>query len=478
MTYDVIIIGGGIVGCATAYYLGQQKVKALLLEADNDVANGTTKANSAILHAGYDPATNSLMARYNVLGSRLAEDICHKLDVPYRKIGALVVALAPEQMAAVHKLYDQGVANGLTDLQVLSEQQLHQMEPQLAPTACGALLAPSSAIVSPWEYALAMAQTALANGVEIKTRQPVVGISQSEDGFVVKTKTDSYQGRYIINAAGTHADQIHEMVGKKEFTIEPVKGEYYLLDKCEGNRVSHTIFQCPTPEGKGVLVSPTVDGNLIVGPNAIASGRDETSTTLAGLATVKAKGLLSVPSLSMGDNIKNFAGVRARCDRGDFIVEESHSVPHFFNISAIQSPGLSAAPALALAALDMLQKAGLKLEKKESYVDERKIVRFKELTADQKNELIKKDSRYGRIICRCETITEGEIVAAIHSPLPPVSIDGVKRRTTAGMGRCQGGFCGPRVAAILARELNIPYTKVIQDHDGSYLLDRALKKEN
>jgi len=475
--YDVVIIGGGIVGCAAAYLLGRYQISSLLLEAENDVADAGTKANSAILHAGYDPAPGTLMARYNVEGAAMAKEICAKLDVPYSQIGALVVALAADQLPTLNKLYEQGVANGVKDLEVIDGIRLHQLEPNLAPQACGALWARTSAIVSPWEYALAMAETGVRNGVDVRTRSAVTAITRTDDHFTLTTASGQYQGRYIINAAGTHADQVHELVGAKEFTIKPVRGEYYLLDKSEGGRVSRTIFQCPTASGKGVLVSPTVDGNLIVGPNAEPSGRDDTATTGDGLAFVSATARKSIPSINFRDNIRNFAGIRARSDRSDFIVERSASVPHFYNLAAIQSPGLSSAPALAQAAIAMAQEDGLKLTEKESFVDSRHVVRFKQLTAQQRNELIAKDPRYGRVICRCETVTEGEIVAAIHSPIPPVSIDGIKRRTTAGMGRCQGGFCGPRVLDILARESGIPYTQIIQDKDGSVILDRPLKED-
>ncbi len=474
--YDVIIIGGGVVGCAAAYLLSRYQLKTVLLEADNDVANGTTKANSAILHAGYDPECGSLMAKYNVKGSQMAKEICARLDVPYKQIGALVVALNPDQAAIVDQLYQRGVANGVADLQILDEKQLHEMEPNVNPEAVRALYAPTSAIVSPWEYALAMAQTAIGNGVEVLTNNKVTAISKKDDVFSVTTVSGRYEGRFIINAAGTHADKVFELIGPKEFTIEPVAGEYYLLDKSEGSRVTHTIFQCPTATGKGVLVSPTVDGNLIVGPNATACGPDDTQTTLQGLAAVKKMAAASVPSIDFRENIKNFAGVRARCDRHDFIVEESRSVKHFINLAAIQSPGLSAAPAISQAAIDIMAADGLVLTEKEQYTDSRHVVRFKDLSEQQKNDLIKKDPRYGRVICRCETITEGEIVAAIHSPLPPVSIDGIKRRTTAGMGRCQGGFCGPRVLAILARETGAEYTDILQDHAGSNVLVAPLKE--
>jgi glycerol-3-phosphate dehydrogenase len=468
--YDVIIIGGGIVGCAAAYYLGQYDVKTVLLEKENDVADGTTKANSAIIHAGYDPQPDTLMAKYNVPGAALAKELCEKLDVPYRQCGALVAAFGEEEKPQIRRLYQRGMANGVPGLRILEKAELHQLEPNLAEAAVQALWVPTSAIVSPWEYALALAETAVRNGVVLNLNSEVTAITRQADGFTVATTSHTVRGRYIINAAGVNADKVHELIGKKEFTIQPVKGEYYLLDKSEGDRVAHTIFQCPTAAGKGVLVSPTVHGNLIVGPNAAQCGPDDTATTALGQDEVRSAALKSVPNINFRENIRNFAGVRARSDRGDFIVEESRSVPDFFNLAGIMSPGLSAAPALALAAVDWLKGKGLLKEKKQHYIDSRKRIRFKELSDEQKNQLIEKEPAYGRIICRCETIPEGEILAALHGVIPAVSIDAVKRRCNAGMGRCQGGFCGERVADLLMREHHRSGLEVLQDKAGSQIL--------
>ena len=470
--YDVIIIGAGIVGCSTAYYLSQYDLKVAVLEACNDVSMGTTRANSAIVHAGYDPEPGTLMARHNVKGALMIRELCRRLDVPYKQCGALVVGFDDKDMETIQTLYERGLENGVEFLKILNREETHDLEPQLSADIKGALLAPTSAIVSPWELALALMEVAVENGVEMKLNNKVEAISKSDEVFTIKTSEGEYHGRYVVNAAGIYSDAIHEMIGQKEFTITKTKGEYYLLDKSEGRRVSHTIFQCPSKVGKGVLVSPTVHGNLIVGPNAEDS--DNTDTTYEGLQFVRKTAVRSVPFISFGDNIRNFAGIRAKNDRGDFIVEESRSVPGFYNIAGIMSPGLSSAPSLALEAVDWL-KGKMELHKKAEYKETRKKVRFNQLSAEEKNELIKKDPRYGRIICRCETVTEGEIVEAIHGVIPAVSIDAVKRRCNAGMGRCQGGFCGGKVAEILVRERGISPLDVLQNQRGTNILVRELK---
>lgn len=473
--YDVAIIGAGVVGSSLAYYLSQYDISILMLEASNDVSNGTSKANTAIIHAGYDPRVGTLMAKYNVEGSLLMKDLCTKLDVPYINNGAMVLAFSDEELEHVNKLYQRGIDNGVKDLSVLNAEQVLKLEPNITKNVKGALLAKTSAIVSPWELTYALALTAVKNGVELKLNNKVTAITKENEIFTITTDKSQYQSRYIFNASGIHADKIHELIGKKEFTITPVRGQYYLLDKSQGNKCTHTLFQCPNALGKGVVVSPTVHGNLIVGPDAETINNEDKSTTSSGLAYVKEKAAKSIDSLNYGENIRNFAGIRAKSDRKDFIVEESKSVSNFFNLAGMASPALSSAPAIALAAVDWLLSKE-KLNKKENYITERKKIRFNKLSAEEKNELIKKDPSYGRIICRCETITEGEILACIDSEIPPASIDGVKRRTNSGMGRCQGGFCSERIAMILMDKLGLKYNEILQDEQGSYILSSEAKE--
>ena len=470
--YDVVIIGCGVVGAATAYRLARYRLHTLVLEANNDVANATTKANSAILHAGYDPEPGTKMAALNVEGNRMALDICRKLDVPVRQTGSMVLAFAPEQLPHLQMLYDRGVANGVPGLELLSGDAARALEPNLSEKVCGALLAPSAAVVDPWGLALAMIEVAVQNGVELRRSAPVTGIRPKEGGgFVLATPKGEVETRFVVNAAGVDADGVHRLLEPIPWQTRPNRGEYYLLDKSEGGRVSRVIFQCPGPEGKGVLVAPTVHGNLIVGPNAEpVTDRRDLGNTAAGLAFVKARAVQSVPSIRFGENIRNFSGIRANTDQSDFIIQWSENHPGFLDLAGIKSPGLTSAPAIGKLAADMLGEAGLTLAEKPDFIDERHVVRFRHASPAEKAALIAKDPRYGRVICRCETITEGEILDAIHSPVGATTVNGVKRRCNAGMGRCQGGFCGPRVQAILARELGVSPTEILMDQAGSWVL--------
>ena len=462
--YDVLIVGCGITGAAAAMELSKYDLKVGVLERENDVADGTTKANSAILHAGYDPEPGSLMAKLNVRGVALARELCEKLDVPYDPCGSFVLAFSEEDCRTLETLLARGKQNGVPDLQLLSGEQARALEPNLSEEVKGALYAPTGAICSPWEYALALAETAVKNGAELHLETAVTGLSPTENGWDVKTTRGTFQTRYVINAAGLAAQAIHEMAAPHTFTIHPARGEYYLLDKSEGKRVSHVIFQCPNENGKGVLVAPTVHGNLIVGPNAQPVAGDDTANTREGLDFVRQTALRSVPSIAFRDAIRNFAGVRAVADTGDFVI--GFAAPHFLDLAGICSPGLSAAPAVAEYAVELLGEDGLSLTKKDDFICERHRTRVKSMTPEEKQALIAKNPAFGRVICRCETVTEGEILEALHAPIPPRSVDGVKRRVNAGMGRCQGGFCGPRVVEILAREFHCSPLDIVQGPRG------------
>ena len=470
--YDVIIIGCGVIGAATARRLARCRGKVAVLEAQNDVANGTTKANSAIVHAGYDPEPGTLMARLNVEGNWQMGDLCAELDVPFRRTGSLVLAFGADQQPKLEELYRRGAANGVPGLQLLTGEEARQLEPSLSEAVTGALLAPSAGIVDPWGLALALIENAVTNGVELYRRCPVTAVREEEGHFVLTTPRGEFTARYVINAAGVDADKVHALLETPDFTVHPNRGEYYLLDKSEGQTVSRVIFQCPGPEGKGVLVAPTVHGNLLVGPNAEAvTDRRDLGNTADALDFVRRRAMQSVPELNLRQNIRNFSGIRANTDRGDFVIEKSKTNPHWLDLAGICSPGLSSAPAIADYAAELLAAEGLSLEEKPDFNPRRQAVpRFRELNAAQRAELIQKDPRFGRVICRCETVTEGEIVAALHSPVPAWTINGVKRRCNAGMGRCQGGFCGPRVQEIIARELGIPMTDVLMDQDGTWVL--------
>jgi len=473
--YDVIVIGCGITGAAIAFELSKYNLKTAVLERENDVAQGATKANSAILHAGYDPKPGTLMGKLNVRGVELAAELCEKLDVPYRRNGAMVLGFSEEDKATLQELYDRGIANGVKELKIITGDEARAMEPNLSAEVVAALHVPTSAVCLPWEYCLALAETAVVNGVEVHLNHAVTALTRTDNGWRVSTDRGEFESRFVINAAGVYADKVHNMAAPADWHIEPARGEYYLLDKSEGSRVDHTIFQCPSKVGKGVLVSPTVHGNLIVGPNSCPVEPHDVSNTAEGLASVRAAAARSVPSVDLRQSIRNFAGVRAHATTGDFIIGGVEGAPGFFNAAGICSPGLSAAPAIAEYLVGLMGEAGLPLEKKSDFKCQRRRVRFRELPESERAAVVEANPSYGRVICRCETITEGEILDAIHSPIPPCSVDGVKRRAGAGLGRCQGGFCGPRVVELLCRELNIDPKDMLQDRAGSYMLVEQTK---
>lgn len=473
--FDVLIIGCGVVGAALAYELSKHEVSVCVLEKENDVATGTTKANSAILHSGYDPAPGTLMARLNVESVPLTKEICRKLDVPCKNIGSLTVAFSDAEMETIKELYDRGMKNGVPGLEIIDRQELRKREPHISQEALGALWAPTAAILSPWELALAMAQTAVLNGVSLHLNSSVKAIEKRGQGFIVTTDNDVFHARTVVNAAGIYSDKVQNMITKSTFRVLPRSGEYYLLDKCECQKANSIIFQCPNEDSKGVLVSPTVHGNLIVGPDNAPVALGDLGVSSERLQYIKKTAQRSVPDINFAENIRNFAGIRATTDVDDFIIGETE-VDGFFSVAGIKSPGLSAAAAIGVYVKRLLEAYGLPMKKKKQFVDERRRIRFNELSVEEKQELIKENPLYGQVICRCETITEGEIVDCIRQPIPPCSVDGVKRRVGAGMGRCQGGFCSPRVVDILARELGKSAIEIPKDIEGTYILSGKTKE--
>ena len=475
--YDCLIIGGGVIGCAAAYKLSKYDLSVAVLEKENDVAMGATRANSAIIHAGFDPEPGTLMARLNVDGCAQAKVLAEKLSVPYKNVGSMVLAFDEEDAKTVNKLYDQGVKNGVPGLEIIDGIEVRRREPNVSEKVVCALWAPSAGIINPWEYALAFAEVAAQNGTEFFFDTEVTDIKKTADGWRVFAGDKSFDARYVINAAGVYSDKMHNFVAEPTFKIKPSKGQYYIMDKAEGTKAHCTLFQCPSAVGKGVLVSPTVHGNLIVGPDATASDdKDRVNTTGDQLTFVRDTAAKSVPNINYRNAIRNFAGMRANSDQSDFVI--GFAAPGFLDLAGIKSPGLSAAPAIADEAVRQLRDHGLELNEKASYVDSREHIVFKEQSNEKKAELIKKNPLYGRVICRCETITEAEIVEALHSPVPAHTVDGVKRRCNAGMGRCQGGFCGPRVLEIITRELGISPLDVLKDKNGSHILMSETKEGN
>lgn len=454
--YDVIIIGAGVSGAATARELSRYKVNACVIEKEEDVCCGTSKANSAIVHAGYDAATGSLMAKLNVRGNQMMEQLAKDLDFPFKKNGSLVVCLHEEDMPNLQALYDRGVANGVKDLRILNREELRAMEPNISDDAYAALYAPTAGIVCPFNLNIAMAENACVNGVEFKFDTEVTGLHPIEGGWAIETNQGTFETKYVVNAAGVYADTLHNMVSAKKIHITPRRGDYCLLDKTAGNLVSKTIFALPGKLGKGILVAPTVHGNLILGPTAIdIEDKEGTNTTREGLDQVIAKCGMNVKNIPMRSVITSFAGLRAHEDGHEFLIGELEDAPGFIDCAGIESPGLTSSPAIGEMVAEILREK-LNLEKNENFVATRKGVLDPDaLSKEERIELIRKNPAYGNIICRCEMITEGEILDAIHRPLGAKSLDGVKRRTRAGMGRCQAGFCSPRTMEILARERHV-----------------------
>ncbi|MBE6970658.1 MAG: NAD(P)/FAD-dependent oxidoreductase [Ruminococcaceae bacterium] len=473
--YDVVIIGGGVVGCATARELSRYQLKTCLVEREEDVCTGTSKANSAIVHAGFDALPGSLKARFNVEGSRMMEQLCHDLDVSYNRCGSLVLCFDEQDISKLELLRQRGVENGVEGLEIIGREKLHAMEPALSPEAAAALYAPTGAIICPFGLTYALAENAAANGVEFRFDTCVERVERVQNGFAVHTNTGVIYSRTVVNAAGVYADDLHNQLCANKITIVPRRGEYCLLDRKDGHLVGHTIFQLPGALGKGVLVSPTVHGNLIIGPTAAdQESRESTATTAEGLAAATAMAGRSVANLPMRDVITSFAGLRARITEGadDFVIGESSD--GFFEAAGIESPGLTSAPAIGCYLAALVAKK-LDAEEKSNFVAVRRgIAPVKDMPFEERKALVEQDAAYGQIICRCEQITEGEIVEAIHRGAR--SLDGVKRRVRAGMGRCQGGFCAPRVMEILARELGEAYTKLTKSGGESRLLTGETKE--
>lgn len=479
--YDIAIIGAGVVGAAIARELSRYELSVILLERGGDVASGATKANSAIIHAGYDAEYGSAMGELNVAGNRMYTRLCEELAIPFRRPGSFVCALAKEELASLERLLENGRRLGVPDLVILGRDDALRIEPALSPSVEAALYAPTAGILMPWEVAIACAENAIDNGVELRLDTEVTGIDKTPGGFAMRSPRGTIEAARVINCSGVYADRVYAMVaGESEFTITPRRGEYYLLDKTAEGLVGTVLFPAPSKLGKGVLVAPTYDGNVIIGPNAedmSDDGRDETGTSAHGLGQVRDMASRLVPGIPFNMVITNFAGVRAQPSTGDFIIGESR-VPGFYNAAGIKSPGLSSAPAIAARVVDMLRDALPGMREKAGYRPERRPrVTLERMGDTEKSALIAREPSYGNIVCRCESISEGEILDAIRRNAGATTLNGVKRRVRPGAGRCQGGFCGPRVLAILARELGKRPEDIRQEGPASGILAGPLGPE-
>lgn len=469
--YDIIIIGAGVSGCASARELSRYNAKICVVEKEEDVCCGTSKANSAIVHAGYDAAAGSLMAKLNVEGNVMMGQLAEDLDFSFRRNGSLVLCMHEEELPNLQALYERGVENGVKELRILSKEELHEMEPNVTENAVAALYAPTGGIVCPFGLNIALAENASANGVEFKFNTEVNDIKKTEEGFELITNNGVLKTRYVVNAAGVYADQFHNMMSAEKIHITPRRGDYCLLDKTAGDLVDKTVFTLPGKFGKGILVSPTIHGNLLLGPTAIdIEDREGTNTTQDGLNEVLTKAQDSVNNIPLRQAITSFAGLRAHEDHHEFIIKELEDCPGFIDCAGIESPGLSSSPAIGRMVAEILKEKA-QLTEKDHFIATRKgILDPKKLSKEERSALIKEKPEYGNIICRCETISEGEILDAIHRPLGAKSLDGVKRRTRAGMGRCQAGFCSPRVMEILSRELGVGMDEITKSGEGSKLI--------
>ena len=467
--FEFAVIGAGVVGGMVARELTKYTSSVCILEKGSDVALGATRANSAIVHAGYDAAVGSLKARMNVRGSKIMAGVCRDLGVKYKNNGSLVVGFNDEDEQTLISLCERGKINGVDGVRVIYRDEILALEPNIGDEVTVALHAPTGAIVCPYELCMASVGNAMDNGATLRTSFEVKKIEKTEDGYKLSSDDDFILAKWVINCAGVYSDEVSAMAGDASFTVRPRRGEYMLLDREVGDHISHTVFRCPSKMGKGVLVTPTVDGNLLVGPTAEdIDDKEDTKTTAEGLAKVRALASAQVARIDFSKVITSFTGLRATGSTGDFIINMPH--PHFLNVAGIESPGLSSAPAIAEYVLSLLFDAGYEAEARADFNGTRRPMHFfSSLSVEEKNALIKERPEYAHVICRCETITEGEILDAIRTNPRPTDVDGIKRRTRASMGRCQGGFCTPYIIDLLAQEMGVDYTAVTKFGGNSYI---------
>ena len=469
--FDVTIVGAGVIGCSIARELSKYNLKVCVLEKGPDVATGTSKANSGIVHGGHDATPGTLKAKLNVRGNEMFDKLVEELDFPFKRNGSLVLCFDESEKEGLQKLLEKGQKNGVPNLEIIGKERILEMEPNVNDDVVGALYVPTGGIVCPYEMTIAMAENAYTNGVEFKFETEVKNVVKNENGFTLETSKGNVETNLVINAAGLFSDDLNNMVSKNKIEIIARKGEYCLFDKTAGAMATKTLFQLPTKMGKGVLVTPTVDGNLLIGPNAVdVEDKTDVDTTQEGIDDILNRAKKTFKQIPMRQVITSFSGLRSHDTVNDFIIGEAEDVPGFINVAGIESPGLSSAPAIA----EMVE--GIVVEKLSPAKNDKfnpireGIPKFREMTNEERKELIAKDPSYGKIVCRCETVTEGEILNAIRRPLGAKDLDGIKRRTRAGMGKCQSGFCSTKIVALLSKELGIPETEVTKFGGKSNLL--------
>ena len=474
--YDVLIIGAGVTGTMIARELSKYLLDVVILDKNNDAGDATSSANSAIIHSGYDPEPGSLKAKFNVLGNKKYPELVKQLDVPFIQCGSLTIATEDEQIPVLKELAERSRINGV-EVKLLNKEEVLKMEPNINPEVKGALFAPTAGIIDPFNLVVHAMENAIDNGVKFLRNQEVLDIKKENDIYIVKTNKEELAAKIVINAAGLKSDKIASMIEDIDWAITPRKGEYFLLDHYAEGLVNHTIFPLPSKKGKGVLVSQTSSGNYIVGPSSEPADPDDVSTDGATLANIRKAATLMVPSIPFNQTIRVFAGERATCTRHDFIIEYAKSDKHFINVAGIESPGLASSPAIAEYVVEELVRPIIELKNNPSFNPCIKPYhRMHYLSEEEQLEVIKNDPDYGKIICNCEHISLGEIKDALSRSCPPVSIKGVKRRTRAGYGKCQGGFCQPKVLMILAEHYGVSPTKIPLAEEGSYIIDHEIKE--
>ncbi|EOT2967724.1 NAD(P)/FAD-dependent oxidoreductase [Clostridium perfringens] len=463
---DIIVIGAGVVGCSIARELSKYNLDVLVVEKNSDVSEGISKGNSGIVHAGYNEKIGTLKAKLNIEGNKIFDDLSRDLQFPFKRNGAFILAFSDEEMKTLESLKENGEKLGVEGLEILTREEALNIEPNLNKEIVGVLNVKTSGIVSPYEMTIALAENAAENGVEFKLNSKVTSIEKISEGYkVTLNNKELVSGKIIINASGLEGAFLNNLVSMSKREINPVKGEYCLFDKVAGAMINKTLFQVPNKLSKGVLVTPTAEGNLLVGPNAVEGKTLETSRE--GIDEILDKSKKSLEELPVARILNTFSGIRPKTKGGDFIIEEVEDAKNFINVIGIDSPGLTAAPAIGVYVVNMIKERLDLVEKKNFKKTREKIVRFAELSLEEKNKLIKEKPAYGHMVCKCEFITEGEIVEAIHRPIKALTVDAIKRRTRASMGGCQGIGCTLTISKILSRELGIDISDINKNSEGS-----------
>ena len=475
--FDIVIIGAGVIGCNIARELSQYKIKTLILEKDGDVCARASMANSAIVHSGYDPVPGTKKAYFNVKGNAMFDDLCKRLDVEFHRLGSLTIAMSDEDMKTLDSLKERAKLNQVS-VEILNHDQLLKLEPNINPNAKGALFAPTAGIVDPFTFVCKNIENALDNGVILHLEEMVHNIIPRNDGFVLNTNKEQYLAKIVINAAGHGAYALANRLEKLDYKITPRKGEYFVLDHYSAGLVKHTVFPVPSEKGKGILVSPTYSGNYLIGPSAELSDAEDHSTDTETLKMVKAGATEMVPTIPFNELIRVFAGVRATPTDHDFHISSLKRFPKFIHLCGIESPGFVSSPAIAEYVVNELVKPQINLEKKDNYISNvRKSLVTRRLMPNMRDKLIKEHPEYGEIICQCERISKGEILDAMSRSDHPNTIKAIKKRCRAGFGKCQGGFCQPLVAKIIAEYYHIPLSEVRYSKEGSYVAHFKTKGE-